>query len=108
MPSYATGSRKANAEIDIAVTAALQQVMAAPIPLQDRLEYGYLIVREKLDRMEQSGVWDNLPMGVSDTMVCEAAITVLAKKIGVKDPSLVKDYPNDLPELRRHGLSLVP
>ncbi len=107
MTSYSAGSKKANAVVHAAVLHAIEQVQKTSLSPQDQIEYAYLIVREKLDRMEMSGEYDHQSVGVSDSEVCEAVINQLSKKLNVPDASLMKDYPEALPELRDHALTLA-
>lgn len=111
MANYALPSlSKAHREIEKAVSEAVEQVTgASTLEDYERLEYAYLMVREKLDRMENSEEYDHLDVGVSDAVVCEAVLLELAKRIGLETEiaSLNKSYPEDLPSIAMHGLALV-
>lgn len=99
---------KAHREIEKAVTEAITQVNGTTtLDTSEKMEYAYLMVREKLDRMENSEEYDHLNVGVSDTEVCEAVMNELAKRLGIEIVSLNKLYPDDLPSIAMHGLALV-
>lgn len=109
MANYALPTlSKAHREIEKAVTEAVTQVKSsATLENSEKMEYAYLMVREKLDRMENSEEYDHLDVGVSDTVVCEAVMNELAKRLGIEMVSLDKSYPDDLPTIAMHGLTLV-
>lgn len=109
MANYALPTlSKAHREIEKAVSEAVAQVKASEtIESSEKMEYAYLMVREKLDRMESTEEYDHLDVGVSDTVVCEAVMNELAKRLGIEMVSLNKSYPDDLPSIAMHGLALV-
>lgn len=107
MSKYAMNSKKATADIEDAVTKAIGQVVNTNLDLHSKMEYSYLIVRQKLDCLDEK--YSHLSMGVSDTEVCEAVMTQLALRLGIvkEDHGLDLDYDIDTVEKTLENVGLV-
>lgn len=109
MANYALPTlSKAHKEIEKAVSEAVSQVKnSETIEDRERMEYAFLMVREKLDRMENSEEYDHLDIGVSDTEVQKCVMVELSKRLNIEMREISKSYPEDLPSIAMHGLALV-
>ena len=105
MVDYAVGNSRAAKEIERAVSGALAQVKPSALPEGEKIQIAFLIVREKLDRMEASGDYDDID--VTDRHVTDAVITEIAQRLGHAVISMEMDFPEDLPNIAKNGFALV-
>jgi hypothetical protein len=94
-------------KIDQAITATVRQVTAAGgIEESDRVEFAYLIVREKLDRLQEDSEAALTGALLTDEEVLAAVIAELASRMGAH-PTARLTYPDNLTELAKNGLTLL-
>jgi len=105
MADYAVGNSRASREIERAVSGAVSQVKPSTLPEGEKIQIAFLIVREKLDRMEASGDYDEID--VTDRHVTEAVITEIAQRLGHAVVSMEMEFPEDLPNIAKNGFAFV-
>lgn len=92
-------------EIERAVSEAVAQVTAGSLPEAEKIGIAYLIVREKIDRMESSGAYDEFDVG--SKAVCDAVMDDIAQRLGHEVVTLDLQYPDDLGTVAKNGFALV-
>jgi ribosomal protein L19 len=98
---------KASREIDRSVRSAIKQVQeTGQLAPGDRVEYAFLIVREKLDRMENDAQYEHLMISFTDAAMQTAVVNEIKRSLGV-ETEVRSHYPDDLSEIAKHGLSFV-